>query len=124
MKEITFLNIDLDLESKEDLSTLVSEMSARTSVMRSEWNGTNYCASFETGAQRAEEIIEEYVSIIDGLTAEGLRLWTGCTKREFDFGYDSGETPDDFHSILSAHSISSLARLRGSIAITIYPIRK
>ena len=124
MNEIAFLNIDLDIESDEDLSPLVSEMSATVSVMRNEWIDSSYCASFETGAAGENGITKEYVSLIEGLTAEGQRLWQGCSKREFDIGYESGETPNDFHSILSAESIFSLAKLGSSVAITIYPIRK
>ncbi len=89
--------------------------------MRNEWDGPLYSASFETGAAGEDGIIGEYVSIVEGLTDSGRRLWNGCSKREFDFGYDSGETPNDFHSRLSAASVELIAKLGGSISITIYP---
>jgi hypothetical protein len=121
MSEIQFLNIDLDIESSEDLSTLVAEMSERTSVMRNESGGSVYFASFETGAHGENEIIEEYSAIIEGLSPKNRTLWEGCSKREFDFGYDSGDKPNNFHSSVSVNSIALLARLGGSVVVTIYP---
>ncbi len=123
MSEIVFLNIDLDIESKVDISPIVEEFGDRVSVHRNELYEGQYCASFETGYMKENEIIEEYVSLIEKLSPRSKVIWDNCSKREFDFGYESGETPNNFHSKISAKSVNSLAKVGGSIVITIYPIQ-
>jgi hypothetical protein len=123
MNEIEFLNIDLDIESKVDISPIVDEFGDRVSVHRNEHYEGQYCVSFENGYMKENEIIEEYVSLVDGLSPRSKKIWDSCSKREFDFGYNSGETPNNFHSKISANSINSLAKVGGSVVITIYPIQ-
>lgn len=123
MKKIEFLNIDLDIESEEDISLIIEEFGDRVTIHRSELYEGKYYASFSTGFMRENEIIQEYRSLVEGLTPEAKRVWDSCSKREFDFGYESGETPNNFHSRVSAGSIKSLAKLGGSVAITIYPLK-
>ena len=121
MIEIRFLNIDLDIESTKDISQIVKEFSGRLSVMRNEQKEGLYIASFETGYEEENKIIEEYVSLIENLSQEAREIWNNCSKREFDFGYDSGIKPYDFHSKISEKSIELLAKVGGSVTITIYP---
>jgi hypothetical protein len=121
MNEIRFLNVDLDIESTNDISPIVQEFSGRLSIMRNEQKEGLYIASFETGYEEENKIVEEYVSLIEGLSPEAIEIWNNCTKREFDFGYDSGDWPNDFHSKISEKSIKSLARVGGSVTVTIYP---
>ena len=124
MSEIRFLNIDLDIESTRDISLIVQEFSGRLSVMRNEKKEGLYIASFETEYVGENEIIEEYVSLIESLSPEAREIWNNCIKKEFDFGYDSGDKPDDFHSKISEKSIKSLAKVGGSVTVTIYPRMK
>lgn len=122
MSEIQFLNIDLDIESQEDISLVVKEFSNRLTVMRNDHSKGMYYASFETGYSEENEIIEEYVNVIDGLSTEARTIWDNCLKREFDFGYESGDKPNDFHSKIRAKSIELLAKVGGSVTVTIYPL--
>ena len=121
MSEIRFLNIDLDIESTKDISPIVQEFSDRLSVMRNEQKEGLYIASFETGYVEENKIIEEYVSLIESLSPEAREIWNNCTKREFDFGYVSGNKTNDFHSKISKKSIKSLTKVGGSVTVTIYP---
>ena len=121
MSEIKFLNIDLDIESQGDISLVVKEFCNRLTVMRNDCSKGMYYASFETGYTEENIIIEEYVNIIEGLSPEAREIWNNCLKREFDFGYESGDKPNDFHSKISAKSIELLAKVGGSFTVTIYP---
>ena len=121
MSEIHFLNIDLDLESKESLDLLVKELGETLSVMtHHSIDETNY-ASFETGSSGIKEIIEEYFRVYTGLSDESKVCWSKCSKREFNLGYESGETPNNYQSLIPEESLSKLVSIGGCIGITIYP---
>ena len=122
MNRIQFLNIDLDLESDEDISDLVTEIGTKLIVMRDHTVSGVHHASFETTLSTENEIIAEYSSVISGLTDTSKRLWERCSKRSFDFGYDSGDAPNDFRSVISAESVSKIKEMGAEVAITIYPI--
>jgi hypothetical protein len=121
MSEIKFLNIDLDIESKEDISLIVQEFGSQLSVMRYDQSEGLYSASFETGYIEENKIIEEYTNLINKLSPRAKTQWDNCILRRFDIGYESGERPYNFHSKLSENSISLLAKVGGSIVVTIYP---
>jgi len=124
MNKIKFLNIDLDIESKKDASLIAKEFGKRVTTMRSEFYEGLYCASFETGYLEENEIIEEYISLINSLSSDAKSLWNNCTKRVFDFGYSGGREPNNFHSTISENSINLLASVGGSVVVTIYPSNK
>ena len=121
MNEIQFLNIDLDIEARVDLSPIIEEFGTRVSVMRYDKIDDIYIASFETRFSEENEIIEEYIALINGLSPATRTIWDNCLRREFDIGYDSGDIPNNFRSVLSPKSIELIARVGGSIAISIYP---
>ena len=116
------MNIDLEIESKEDISLIIEEFGDRVCVMRHDSTEDAHVAVLETGYCEENEIIAEYLSLIDGLSPAARKLWDNCRKREFDVGYDSGDVPKYFKSILSKESVESIARVEGSIAISIYPV--
>ncbi len=120
MSEIQFLNIDLEIESQTDLSPLIKEWGERVSVHRNEKVGDLYCGSFETGCSCIESVIEEYISLLNSLSSEAREVWDNLLKREFDFGYMSGISPNNFHSKISSESIIRIAKVGGSVVITIY----
>ena len=121
MSNIEFLNIDLDIESNDNIELLVEELSKRLVVMHNnEINKVHY-ASFETSFSEENKIINEYVSIIKELSPEAKSLWNSCIKRVFNFGFDSGNKPNSYESRINEKSVKELAEFNGSIYITIYP---
>jgi len=68
------------------------------------------------------EIVAEYVQLIESLSAAARRVWDQASRRDFDFGYESGSTPNNFHSRVEAEQVRQLAAVGGSVVITIYPI--
>ena len=124
MKEIEFLNIDLDIESNQDLSEIVAGFGDRVVVQRNERVGGVNHASFSTGYSEENEIIQEYCALVNGLKPVAREVWDNCAKRVFDIGYESGETPNNFHSEIKAGSIEALAKIGGSVIVTIYPLAK
>lgn len=118
---IQFLNIDLDIESEMDISLIVKEFSDKLTVMRNDKSNGIFRASFETGYSEENAIIEEYAGVINHLSDDAKTLWSKCLVRRFDFGYVIGDKPNNFHSVLNEKSINLLAKVGGSVVITIYP---
>ncbi|WP_163834402.1 hypothetical protein [Spartinivicinus ruber] len=123
MNEICFLNIDLDIESAEDLTPIIQEWEDRVIVFQHEKIGDVYHGSFETSCNKLEEIIEEYYTLVMGLTRKSKHIWDHAISRKFDFGYESGNKPNYFQSHISAQHVSKLTDIGGSIVITIYPVQ-
>ena len=120
MGQTQFLNIDLDIESSTDVHLIIEEFGDRVSVMRSEEQSGIHYASFETGKSEINEIVEEYVSLVNGLSSKARAIWDNCAKRLFDIGYESGQAPHSFHSRLSEKSIRLLSSINASVDVTIY----
>ena len=121
MSNIEFLNIDLDIESNDNIELLVNELGKRMSVMNNNEIDNIYYASFETGYSEENEIINEYVSIVNELSPQAKVLWNNCKKRVFNVGYECGRKPSSYESKINENSIKALAEINGSIYITIYP---
>jgi hypothetical protein len=47
----------------------------------------------------------------------------GCSRREFNIGYDCGREPWAFNQVLSAQLLSRIAAARASLRVTLYPDR-
>lgn len=122
MNEIHFLNIDLDIESSIDISPIIEEWGNRVSVHQYEEIDGIYYGSFETACSGVNDIIEEYVSLIEGLSESAREIWNQAEKRDFDFGYESGIAPNNFHSRIELDTINKLAKVGGSVVVTIYPM--
>lgn len=121
MSKIIFLNIDLDIESSVDIAPIVEEWGNRIAVFRHDAVDGVFYGSFETGCSGVSDIIDEYVSLIEGLTPSSREIWDKAHRRDFDFGYASGSKPNNFHSRVEADYVNKLANVGGSIVITIYP---
>jgi hypothetical protein len=122
MNEIHFLNIDLDIESSIDISPIIDEWGDSICVHRNEEIDGIFYGSFETPFSGIDGIIDEYISLIDGLSPSSRAIWDKALKRDFDFGYESGTEPNNFHSRIESESINKLAKVGGSVVITIYPV--
>jgi len=123
MSEIHFLNIDLDIESSTDISPLIQEWGNRISVHRNEEIDGVFYGSFETSCSGVHRIIDEYVSLINGLSHTSRIIWDTAQRRDFDFGYESGSEPNNYHSRIESEYINKLAKVGGSVVISIYPIQ-
>ncbi len=124
MKETEFLNIDLDISSEEDISELVIEIGKNTCVLNNSSEEGVFEATFETGGQEPNQIINEFVSIINELSPKAKAQWEDCKSREFNIGYDGGESPNVFVSALSGSSIKGISEINGEVVITIYGCKK
>lgn len=125
---ICYLNTDLDLVCSEDLTELANAFDAAGSPPLHVTMGDDekWYASFETDEQHSEpaENISQMLSIIESLNDPLRSLWTRCTVREFNIGYDCGNEPWAFNQALSADLLERIAVVGASLRITLYPDRE
>lgn len=124
--EVHYLNTDLEIESKDDLSRIVEEFGEDVVVLHhGEIRGYQH-ASFEIigGRDGADEVINYFCSLVESLPKEVREIWDGCCSRILDIGYESGTTPSNYRSEIRASTIRRVGEIEASIVITIYPLRE
>ena len=119
-----YLNTDLEIESKSDLSRIVHEFGDDVIVLHhGERRGYQH-ASFEIDSggtnAGADEIINAFCVLVDNFPKEVREIWEGCCSRVFDVGYESGSPSQNFRSEIRAPTIERVAAIGASIVITIY----
>ena len=125
---IQYLNTDLDLTSPVDLTALAAAFESQgvfpLHVTHCE-DGV-WIATFETDSQHAEpeSNIAAMVGLVESLVEPHRSVWLGCTRRQFNIGYDCGAEPWEFNQGLSTELLGRLAAIGGSLRITLYPDRE
>ena len=121
--EIQYLNTDLDIESKSDLSRIVEEFGEDVITLHhGEMRGYQQ-ARFETSYDNidADGVMNSFCRLVEQMTKEVREIWDGCVSRAFDIGYESGSSPQNFRSEIRASTIQRVAEIGASVVITIYP---
>lgn len=126
MPNIHFLNVDLDLESKASLASIVETFGKDVVVLHHN-TAREFCtASFEAVGSGcsgdAESAISSLCLLVENLPEDARRIWDECCTRVFDIGYESGDSPKSFRSILHPETIKRVAALGAAIMVTIYPL--
>lgn len=125
---ICYLNTDLDLTSADDLTALAAAFEAAgvfsLHVTRGE-DGLWY-ACFETDEQytEPEPNIAAMLAVVESLAPPLRSVWAGCSRREFNIGYDCGLEPWAFNQGLSAGLLVRIAAAGASLRVTLYPDRE
>lgn len=121
-----FLNVDLDLESAEDLSLLIAALKPvafdlqnedRAVVLRStlELNGGN--------PPDADSAIGEFARALLALAPDIRRIWDNATVRCFSIGIAAGTAPHSFHVTVQPMTLQWIAALGASVEVVIYAAR-
>ena len=121
--DIKYLNTDLIIESKNDLSRILHEFGDDVVVLHhGETRGYQH-ASFEIPADLAgaDETINYFCDLVEALPADVREIWDGCS-RVIDVGYESGTSPHNFRSEIRASTIQRVAAIGASIVITVYSL--
>jgi hypothetical protein len=125
--EVRYLNTDLEIESKDNLSKIVEEFGEDVLLLHHGEVRDYQHASFEisgsTGSTSADDIINSFCALVEALSEEVREVWDGCCSRVLDIGYESGTSSQNFHSEIRAGTIERVAKIGASIVITIYPLR-
>jgi hypothetical protein len=120
-----YINTDLDLTSADDLTLLAAAFEAKEvsplHVTRGE-DGLWYTI-FEVYDQHEEpeKAISTMLAVIESLEGSLKTVWAGCTRREFNIGYDCGSKPWAFNQGLSSQLLGRIAAVGASLRLTLYP---
>jgi hypothetical protein len=124
---IQYINTDLDLTSREDLTALASTFEAGGVFPLQVWRDKDgmWCACFETSHTHTEpdSNIAAMLAVVDSLPPPLRSVWAGCSRREFNIGYDCGLEPWAFNQGLSVNVIGRMAAAGASLRVTLYPDR-
>lgn len=121
--QIEYLNTDLQIESLADLAAIVEEFGGDVLVLFNGRPGEHNMVVFETNDVRsdADETINHFCRLIENLSPQARAAWNECVSREFDIGYQGGDSGSSFRSELRATTIKRVAALDAHITVTIYP---
>jgi hypothetical protein len=89
-------------------------------------NDAHWYATFETREQHSEPEpnIAEMLTVVESLNPALQSVWSGCSRREFNIGYDCGQEPWAFNQGLSAQLLVRIAAAGASLRGTLYPDRE
>jgi hypothetical protein len=69
----------------------------------------------------ADAAIRALLRLVNKLSKTGRRTWNSATSRIFDIGIQAGIDPHSFEEVrLSRATLQEVARLDGSILVTVY----
>ena len=126
-KSITYLNTDLDLVSANDLTALGAAFKAAgvRPLHVTPVDDKGWYACFETDEQHTEPEpnIAAMLAVVESLSPPLRSAWAGCSKREFNIGYDCGLEPWSFNQGLSAELLGRMAAAGACLRVTLYPDR-
>jgi hypothetical protein len=118
-----FLNVDLDIESREPLDALVAAFGTKVSVRFVGSIGRRRCAyvSFSRSyGKTADQLTRALCALVARLPKPARRLWDRARTRRFDVGVEAGYTPRAHEIILEPRTVALVASVGGSILITTY----
>ena len=124
--ENNFLNVDLEIESTEDLQGIINDLGDDVSVLHQGENASGFhVASFELKdlvfERDADAVIATFCNLIENLSLESKSIWEKCHSKRFDAGFESVGATQSYQTELRSDTITKVAGLGASIVITIYP---
>ncbi|MFL0800734.1 MAG: hypothetical protein K6L80_09825 [Agarilytica sp.] len=127
MANIEFLNVDLDIESSDDLTPLLESFGDSVVVMNHDQGEVNKLSLELAGvAGDPNQLLLEFAKLIEALPVAAKSIWDNCSKKEIDIGFEcEGETkgaPVGITERLSLESITFLSKLKITLAMTIYSV--
>ena len=120
----SYITTDLDLFAPYDLTPLAEVLEglgfwAMQTGQRDEGDWSARLGQVIDNAD-PEATISAMLEAIETLHGEAKALWSGCSLREFDLGFDCGASPFCFHSGLTHATLSRVASVGAGLRITLY----
>lgn len=121
-RHTTFLNVDLDVASGEDLASLADALRPRLIALHAGRARKGNWARFELRTQPSnpDTAIRRLVSAIDSLPARQRAQWKRATTRDFNIGIQAGEEPPFRAFAVTPTTVTMAARVGARIVITVY----
>jgi hypothetical protein len=124
-----FLNVDLDIESKYDISPIIRDFGDKVFILNDEpYSEGSYNLSVELNdswcQQDPEGLILGYIELIKNFSDDAKDAWNRAHKKSFDLGYECGFQPYSINNELSNSTINAVASVGASVIFTLYSVQK
>jgi hypothetical protein len=118
----TFLNVDLDISSREDLASLAEAFRPRLIALHVGRLRQKYWARFELRTQpdNPNVAIRRLVSAIEKLPVRQRARWKRAATRDFNIGIQAAEEPRHSEFVVDPATAIMVGRVGARIVITVY----
>jgi hypothetical protein len=118
----TFLNVDLDISSREDLGPLAEALSPSLFVLHVGRIRRRYRARLELRTQPGtpDIAIRRLVSAIERLPVRQRAYWKRATTREFNIGIQAAEEPPQVEFPVHPATVMRVGKIGARIVVTVY----
>lgn len=120
-----FINVDMVLYSKEDLSPIADELAERALILQNAFYDGEYKLAFECAHEEYQSavVIDTFIKLLDELSPQTKALLARCTKKMLDIGYNSGRAGIVYDHI-RVGQLKKLFEYGLDLNVTIYPLEE
>jgi hypothetical protein len=118
-----FLNVDLDIESTDDLAPLARAFGERVFVLERPGGRASFELSEPVSPTEPDALILEFARMVNALPPAARGVWDRATRRALDIGIQSGHRPPNQATYrLTPETLRAAADIGAEIAITVYAL--
>ena len=123
-----FINLDLVLKSKSDLSVIVEHVDRQSFILSHEEFSGEWILVLELVEEESTpdpgNYTQRFLTMISEFPDKARTVWKACTSRTFSYGFDGGSNGPALDATISADLLVQIAGLGADIGITVYPCRQ
>ncbi len=119
-----YLTVDLLIESEVDLTELVQYLDGNVLILYQEKIEGSFHIGLESKLMNIagpDEDISELLDLFEKAPSHIKDLWSNCSKKVLDIGYEAGDSEETMDSSISTQALQQIVKLGCSINIRIYP---
>jgi len=122
---VRFINVDLDIESRNSLDYLCLELSSSgIHHLHCEPGERGFFARLECSnggdTSEADSVINQFCDGLESLDKRASEQWMSAHRRCFDIGYETSGSDQCWQSDLKLRTLSRVVALGASITFTVY----
>jgi hypothetical protein len=120
--QTTFLNVDLDISSREDLASLAAALRPRLIALHVGRERRTYRARLElrTQPRTPDAAIRRLVAAIQRLPVRQQACWRRAATRDFNIGIQAADAPHHIELPIAPATAAMAGKVGGRIVITVY----
>ena len=126
MNDPYYINTDLEIDSREDLSILSKEFGEDVVEMYVGKWGSNQRAAFEVAGIFSEVngAVELFCTLVEALSPEARVVWDSSLSKTFAIGLQSGDSKASLETVIRPDVVKRVAEVGASISLVLYPLEK
>jgi hypothetical protein len=126
--ETEFLNVDLEVFSRESLAPFAKGLGRSVHVLHEGRWARRYAACLELWGsgygQTADAIIRRMVRLLNKMPRSAKLLWNRAQVKQFNIGIQAGTKPRGFELKVRPATLQAVARLGAQLVVTVYAVDK